>query len=181
MSKAVDIWIVYKIIKSLATPFDKMSAYKLGIIDANGKLLKSPSTREEKDAYTPFDRMIVNLKRIMSKANLDSKFATYAAAMFLIRESENEFSKEYTDKEIESILMDDQYTLQEQAPKTLRRFMEEMGAGAPANATGAAVVGTGDNQATWSNKRSKGRPKYQGKAINGVAFLRRMNKKATGG
>lgn len=181
MSQAVDLWIVYQLIKRLSTPFNEMDAYRLGIIDEKGKLLKSPKTRQEQDAYTLFDRTVVNLKRVMGKVGLDSKFATYAAALFLIRESQYDYTREFSDSQIKHSLLQEEAELRKKSPKTLKQFMEDMGGGAPANATGAAVSGTGDDKATWVNKKSKGRPKYQGKAINGVAFLRRANRKALGG
>ena len=34
---AVDIFVAYKFIKILATPWKKTDAYKLGILDKNGK------------------------------------------------------------------------------------------------------------------------------------------------
>ena len=37
---ALDIFVAYKFIKILTTPFKKTDAYKLGIIDDEGKVLK---------------------------------------------------------------------------------------------------------------------------------------------
>ena len=42
----VDTFLAYKFIKMLATPFKKMDAYKLGIIDAKGKRIKSAEADE---------------------------------------------------------------------------------------------------------------------------------------
>ncbi len=39
MSRAIDLLITYRVIKMLVTPFDRTDAYKLGIIDKNGKVL----------------------------------------------------------------------------------------------------------------------------------------------
>ena len=39
-SRAVDLLIAYRVIKLLVTPFDKQEAFKTGIIDKNGKVLK---------------------------------------------------------------------------------------------------------------------------------------------
>ena len=87
MPANIDLYYSYQFLKRLTTPFDKMEAYKLGIIDERGKLLKSPKTKEEKDAYTSFDRLVVNLKRIMAKIpGGSSQIASYGAALFLLRE-----------------------------------------------------------------------------------------------
>ena len=36
MSRAIDLLITYKVIRTLVTPFEKMEAFKRGIIDKNG-------------------------------------------------------------------------------------------------------------------------------------------------
>ena len=40
MGRAIDLLITYRVIKMLVTPFEKTEAYKLGIIDKNGKVLR---------------------------------------------------------------------------------------------------------------------------------------------
>ena len=44
MSRAIDLLITYRVIKMLVTPFDNTDAYKLGIIDKNGKVLRKAKT-----------------------------------------------------------------------------------------------------------------------------------------
>ena len=36
-NRAVDLFVTYRFLKLLVTPWDKQEAYKLGIIDKNGK------------------------------------------------------------------------------------------------------------------------------------------------
>ena len=54
-SRAVDALITYRIIKLLVTPFERQEAYKYGIIDDKGKVLKKAKTlkteREKKSIY----------------------------------------------------------------------------------------------------------------------------------
>ena len=40
MGRAIDLMITYRVIKMLVTPFEKHEAFKLGIIDNKGKVLK---------------------------------------------------------------------------------------------------------------------------------------------
>jgi len=40
-SRAVDALITYRIVKLLTTPFEKQEAFKYGIIDKDGKVLKT--------------------------------------------------------------------------------------------------------------------------------------------
>ena len=39
-SKIIDAFVAYQFIKLLSTPWDETDAFKLGIIDASGKILK---------------------------------------------------------------------------------------------------------------------------------------------
>ena len=39
-SRAVDALITYRIVKLLTTPFERQEAFKYGIIDKDGKVLK---------------------------------------------------------------------------------------------------------------------------------------------
>ena len=90
MSRPVDLLIAYRVIKMLVTPFNKQEAYKLGIIDANGKALKKSkdlNTEAEREAFTLLHRLVFNCKRIMSKIPLvRTKLGTYATALFLLKE-----------------------------------------------------------------------------------------------
>ena len=36
-NRAIDLFVTYRFLKLLVTPWDKQEAYKLGIIDANGR------------------------------------------------------------------------------------------------------------------------------------------------
>lgn len=169
-SKAVDLYVIYQIIKRISTPFEDTDAYKLGLIDAKGKRLKKASSREEKDAITYFDRFVFNIKRVMAKVGLDTKVGSYAAALFLLKESERK--GEPTESEIlEGILVEFDYLCENTSMSYGDLFLED----APAVATGAAVAGTGDDPVHWS--KPKGRPRKKGKPIDAVAFLKRMNKK----
>ena len=88
-----NIYFVYQFLKKLVTPFEKTKAFEMGIIDKDGKILKRRrdlETKEEKTAYTLSDTLIWNLKKILGKIPLGkSKLASYAAALWLIKEQDN--------------------------------------------------------------------------------------------
>ena len=94
MASATDYYLVYRFIKALVTPFKKTKAFKLGIIDDKGKILrkmKDLETSEEKQAYGRFERMVWNLKKIINKIPLlGSAFKSVAAASFLLLKEERE-------------------------------------------------------------------------------------------
>ena len=43
-SRAIDALITYRIVKLLTTPFERQEAFKYGIIDKDGKVLKKSKT-----------------------------------------------------------------------------------------------------------------------------------------
>ena len=98
MSRIVDTYITYRIIKTLVKPWKEQDAYKLGIIDDKGKVLKKTkqlNTSEEKEAYTVLTKFIFNLKRLLNQVpGGKSKFASYAAAAVLLLKEEEENEQE---------------------------------------------------------------------------------------
>ena len=96
MSRAVDLLITYRIMKILVTPFDKQEAFKYGIIDKKGKVLRKWSTinkTQEKRSYTILHRFIFNLKRILQKAGLGGKLGTFAVALATLIRENKEFEE----------------------------------------------------------------------------------------
>ena len=90
MGRAVDLFVTYRFLKLLVTPWKKQEAYKQGIIDANGKtLIKSRdfTKDDQRQAFTLLHRLVFNCKRILSKIPfIKSQLGTYAAALFLLKE-----------------------------------------------------------------------------------------------
>ena len=87
---AVDVYVAYKFVKILSTPWKKTDAYKLGIIDDKGKVLKKSKeleTSEERKAYTIFHRLIWNVKRLLDKLPPGrTRIGSFVAAMWMLRE-----------------------------------------------------------------------------------------------
>ena len=92
LSRAGDLVYTFRFIKLLTTKFENTDAFKYGIIDANGKRIKTKKVEssEEKSAYTSFHKLVFNVKKVMSAApGGGSKLASYAAALFLLKEKHN--------------------------------------------------------------------------------------------
>ena len=89
-SRGIDFLITYRVVKLLVTPFEKQEAFKTGIIDKDGKVLKkykTLKTEKERKSYTLLHRFVFNLKRILKKVGLGSKLGSFAVALaLLIRE-----------------------------------------------------------------------------------------------
>ena len=92
-NRAVDLVITYRVVKLLVTPFEKQEAFKYGIIDKDGKVLKkyrTLKTTKEKQSYTILHRFVFNLKRILARVGLGGKLGSFAVALgLLIREDKN--------------------------------------------------------------------------------------------
>ena len=122
MGRAIDLFVTYRFLKLLTTPFEKQEAYKLGIIDENGNRIKKPkstkpavelATSELKNAYTILHKLVFNIKKIFAKVpGLRTKVGTYAAALFLLKDTfkesvndpdmfEKEFMKYLKENDIE--------------------------------------------------------------------------------
>ena len=97
MGRAIDLFVTYRFLKLLTTPFEKTDAYKLGIIDEKGNRIKLPkstkpavelATSELKNAYTILHKLVFNIKKIFAKVpGLRTKLGTYAAALFLLKDT----------------------------------------------------------------------------------------------
>jgi len=99
MGRAIDLFVTYRFIKLLVTPFEKTEAYKLGIIDKDGKRMTEKTisrgiqptdlnTSEKKNAYTVLHKLVFNIKKIFGKVpGLRTKLGTYAAALFLLKDT----------------------------------------------------------------------------------------------
>lgn len=105
LKSAADLVYTIRFLKLLVTPIEKTEAFKAGIVDENGKKRKDFNTNsiDDREAYrshyTPFHRLVFNLKKIMAKApGGQSVIARYGAALALIKEH-----GELSDSRIEQI------------------------------------------------------------------------------
>ena len=97
MGRAIDLFVTYRFIKLLVTPFEKQDAYKLGIIDKNGNRITIPNTSppkptpldkiEEKNAYTVLHKLVFNIKKLFNKVPFRTKLGTYAEHYFLLKDT----------------------------------------------------------------------------------------------
>lgn len=86
-----DLIVVAVLVRKIIKPIQKTDAFNLGLIDAKGKLLKKPGTKEEKNAYTILDKFVFKIKRLLGHK-------VSAMATFLLLLSDKDFEnceKEY--------------------------------------------------------------------------------------
>jgi hypothetical protein len=83
-SRIVDTLITYRILKLLVTPWEKHEAFKRGIIDKKGNVLRKNRTltdTKDKKSYTYLHRFVFNMKRLFGKVGLGSKFGSFAGGL----------------------------------------------------------------------------------------------------
>jgi hypothetical protein len=121
MGRAVDLFVTYRFLKLLTTPFDNTDAFKLGIIDKDGNRIKNEDgsvevlrTPDEKSAYTILHKLIFNIKKLFGKVpGLRTKVGTYAAALFLLKDTFKEHVEDpdVFEKEFMKYLKEEGYEL----------------------------------------------------------------------
>jgi hypothetical protein len=97
MGRAIDLFVTYRFLKLLTTPFNKTDAFKFGIIDEKGNRIKEEgstlpkvklATSQLQNSYTILHKLVFNIKKIFEKVpGLRTKVGTYAAALFLLKDT----------------------------------------------------------------------------------------------
>ena len=97
MGRAIDLFVTYRFLKLLTTPFEKTDAFKYGIIDNKGNRIKKEgsdqpakvlATADMQNSYTILHKLVFNIKKIFEKVpGLRTKVGTYAAALFLLKDT----------------------------------------------------------------------------------------------
>jgi hypothetical protein len=128
----------------LVTNFEDTEAFKLGIIDKNGKSIRKANTlqsSQERDAYTYLNRLVFNVKKIINRLpGGESKMKSLVAALWLVKEhyESGNRSTALMQEKFDNIMkmMDNRVSLVEEEI-IVKKFLDEDGA--VANVTGAAV------------------------------------------
>lgn len=149
MGSISDYYLAYQFLKRIITPFEQWEAYKLGVIDKNGKQLipSNKLTPQQSNAFGYFDRVTSRLKQLLAKVpGGQSQLASYAAAYLLVREQDHEK------------LMKNEIRFQEKFNDQLRNLTEEMVSAIPTNAVGpgnVAGIGVGPQGEPPVKKKTK--------------------------
>lgn len=90
-SNLVSTYYAYRFAYLISQKWEDTDAFRLGILDKNGKWLKKPSelkTQEEKIAANKFNIVVWNIKRLLDKVPLGSSImGRYTAAIALLKEA----------------------------------------------------------------------------------------------
>lgn len=132
-NKLVDSYLIYQLVSRLIKPFPQWDAFKLGIIDKDGNVIKHRKdlTPEEQNAWGYFDILVANIKKMIGKLpGGKTRLANFAAAAFLMKEH-----KHYEEDQIDQ--------LTEACEIYLNSLCEDV---AVNNVGGGAIAGVGIGQ-----------------------------------
>lgn len=184
MNQLLDRQFTLKILKMLTTDFKDMDAYKQGIIDKDGNVLKKSyqlKNQKERQAYTYLDRLVVILKKAIKQNEKRGDFTLTRAlspALWLVREQleagsratvdvESKYNRLY---ELDICFVEEEIVTDE--------FLKEDGVGGGAvvgGVSGAMPVGSGGaptNNTAGTSVREPVVRKKDIKKYHGTAFRR---------
>jgi hypothetical protein len=106
LNPLVDNLLALKVLTLLIKPFTDYDAYKLGIIDDQGNVLRHYNTlnkADEKAATNYLYRIVINLKKLIAKLPMGDWYMRHlATSLFLIKES-------YDNQEMDLSLLEDKF------------------------------------------------------------------------
>ena len=118
--RAIDLFVAYRFLRILTTPWENQPAFEHGIIDKDGKLLRKAAelkTTDEKSSFTLLHRLIFNLKRILHKIpGVRTKLGTYATALYLLKQhfADQVDDEDVIEKTFKTWLVDNGYMTEEE-------------------------------------------------------------------
>lgn len=117
MANIVDTVLTYQFIKRFVRPFDKWPAFKAGVIDKDGNVLikRNKLTSQQDLAFGNYDRLILNLRKLLAKIpGGRTTLGLWAATALLLKEKD-------------SLDPDDIETLQEKLEETIDHLQLDEG------------------------------------------------------
>ncbi len=140
--KIIDSIIALRVLWILITPIEETPAFKLGLIDKDGKTVRKAKTTEENAATSALHRMVWNLKRIIGMVPGGStRIGSLAAGYILMKEA---VENNWNDEQVKQYVLENFNTLCEKHQNNyevnlLLDKLIELSEDAPVNATGPAV------------------------------------------
>jgi hypothetical protein len=138
--RIIDNIMALRVAYLLITPIENTEAFKLGLIDKDGKTVRKATTSAEDNATSMLHRLCWNLKRVIGLVPGGStRIGSLAAAYLLMKEA---YEQEIPEEQLtEHVLMKFDSLCETECPEldTLLDEINKLYEDAPANATGAAV------------------------------------------
>lgn len=115
IEEGVADWVfTYQLIKRIGSPFKKWDAYKKGLIDDDGNLLRDITDEDRKTHWGYFDRMCWNLKKIIIKFTGKSQLSAALVTLYLLKEGiQEEYANNIVNKLFEDVSEDERNMISE--------------------------------------------------------------------
>lgn len=123
ISRTADNFYALRMARLLHQDFKDWKAFQLGVINAQGEVVKKAETDKEKDAWTKFHVAVRNIKRLVNYVPGGKLALRFGASYMLLRE------------------MQDAYQLTDEFGQTVEQMFESMVAGDAGGAPGAIAAG----------------------------------------
>lgn len=124
MNPVLDNAIALRIVYLLQTPFTEFDAYKLGLIDDDGNVLKKKAEMSEKeqDSLSMLHRLVLKVKKMLTKLpGGDSRLKSLVASFLLIKECVEGSRKDIQFEDVDTLtklVSDDEVLLFEEIAST---------------------------------------------------------------
>tara|TARA_R110002012_G_scaffold315299_1_gene529007 strand:- start:1355 stop:1900 length:546 start_codon:yes stop_codon:yes gene_type:complete len=110
-SELINAFTLYTFVQELTTPFIQTDAYRKGLIDENGDLLKKYSsfTMEEKHIMSPFKKLVFKVKQLFEmipNPSVKYQLKNFSTALKILSEEGEKMGadKDYIFENVKSIL-----------------------------------------------------------------------------
>lgn len=150
MNRLLDNQFALRVLKMLATDFKDMPAYHLGIIDAEGNVIRKSyqlKSEAERKAYTYLDRLVIILKHAIAKTQQRGDYTLTKAlspALWTVREQYESGSRALSGIEQRYNDLIEMNIILAEEELIVNKFISEEGEGAVVGGTsGATPVGGG--------------------------------------
>jgi len=108
--KQSDIYLAYKFANLIRTDFNKWDAYRIGLIDNQGNIIRIPKEPHEKKAFGLFEDLVRKVKRALVKYAGKSNVLSNLISLYVLKNESRdihkirvEISDELSNEEIEIV------------------------------------------------------------------------------
>lgn len=112
ISNVAGTWMTYRFAYLIYRKFKEWDAYKLGLIDAQGNIIRDPKTAEEKRSFGAFDNLVRKIKKVITKYAGEAAILNTLLAVYLLKK-ESYTAEERTFNHIIKLEIADELTHEE--------------------------------------------------------------------
>jgi hypothetical protein len=105
LSDTAMVFLVYKFASLIKKTYTEWDAYKLGLIDEKGEVIRKPKTTEEKNSFGKVESFVLKVKNILLKYIRSEKLLSILVYAYILK---NESAKSIAIIELEEQLSEEE-------------------------------------------------------------------------